>query len=136
MPNPRDIHVILEISQEEKPSFFPGVPRLYVAVNEFPDVLKFDLKSIKACVSGAAPLPAAVAEEFERVTDGGQLVEGYGLTECSPVTHVNPFNGVRKPGLDRPAGPRHRRADHVDRRSGQGDAAGRARRALHPGARR
>jgi long-chain acyl-CoA synthetase len=98
IPNPRDIHVILEMTQDEKPSLFPGVPRLYIAVNEHPDALKYDLKSIMACVSGAAPLPVAVAKEFERVTGGGQLVEGYGLTECSPVTHANPFNGVRKPG--------------------------------------
>lgn len=98
VPNPRDIHMILELTQEEKPSFFPGVPRLYIAVNEHPDALKFDLKSIKACVSGAAPLPLAVAKEFEKVTGGGQLVEGYGLTECSPVTHANPFSGVRKAG--------------------------------------
>jgi long-chain acyl-CoA synthetase len=90
--------MILELTQTEKPSLFPGVPRLYIAVNEHPDVLKFDLKSIKACVSGAAPLPVAVAQEFEKVTGGGQLVEGYGLTECSPVTHANPFSGVRKPG--------------------------------------
>jgi long-chain acyl-CoA synthetase len=98
VPNPRDIHLILELTDHEKPTLFPGVPRLYVAVNEHPDVGKFDLKSIMACVSGAAPLPVAVAKEFERVTGGGQLVEGYGLTECSPVTHANPFNGVRKPG--------------------------------------
>src|SRR3990172_8910351 len=98
VPNPRDIHMILELTQAEKPSLFPGVPRLYIAVNEHPDALKFDLKSIKACVSGAAPLPVAVAKEFEKVTGGGQLVEGYGLTECSPVTHANPFSGGRKPG--------------------------------------
>jgi len=98
VPNPRDIHMILEISQKERPTFFPGVPRLYVAVNEFPDVGKFDLKSVKACVSGAAPLPKAVAEEFARVSDGAVLVEGYGLTECSPVTHVNPMDGRSRPG--------------------------------------
>jgi long-chain acyl-CoA synthetase len=98
VPNPRDIHMILEISQKERPTFFPGVPRLYVAVNEFPEVSKFDLKSVKACVSGAAPLPKAVAEEFARVSDGAVLVEGYGLTECSPVTHVNPLDGRSRPG--------------------------------------
>jgi long-chain acyl-CoA synthetase len=98
VPNPRDLHMVLELIHKEHATIFPGVPRLYIAVNEHPQTAKFDLKSIKACVSGAAPLPLAVAKEFERVTDGGQLVEGYGLTECSPVTHANPFTGVRKPG--------------------------------------
>jgi long-chain acyl-CoA synthetase len=98
VPNPRDLHMVLELIHKEHATIFPGVPRLYIAVNEHPQTPKFNLKSIKACVSGAAPLPLAVAKEFERVTEGGQLVEGYGLTECSPVTHANPFNGVRKPG--------------------------------------
>jgi long-chain acyl-CoA synthetase len=98
VPNPRDIHMVLELIQKEEPSLFPGVPRLYIAINENPKTPGFDLNTIKACVSGAAPLPMAVAEEFERVTGGGQVVEGFGLTECSPVTHANPFNGVRKPG--------------------------------------
>jgi long-chain acyl-CoA synthetase len=77
---------------KEKPSFFPGVPRLFVALNESPETKKYDLKSLKACISGAAPLPQAVADEFRRVTGGANLVEGYGMTETSPVTHVNPFD--------------------------------------------
>ena len=65
---------------------------LFVALNEAPETPKYDLKSVKACISGAAPLPRAVAEKFREVTGGAHLVEGYGLTETSPVTHVNPFD--------------------------------------------
>src|SRR5439155_11744899 len=70
---------------------------LYVAINEAPETPKYDLRSIKACISGAAPLPAIVAETFERIT-GGELVEGFGMTEASPVTHANPIVGRRKVG--------------------------------------
>jgi long-chain acyl-CoA synthetase len=87
-----EVHMALKQLDKEKPSFFPGVPRLFVALNEAPETAKYDLKSVKACISGAAPLPRAVAEKFHRVTGGANLVEGYGLTETSPVTHVNPFD--------------------------------------------
>ncbi|MGE5227102.1 MAG: long-chain-fatty-acid--CoA ligase, partial [Planctomycetaceae bacterium] len=96
--NPRDLHMILELIDHEKPTLFPGVPRLYISLNEHPQTPSFDLKSLKACISGAAPLPTAVAKEFERITGGAQVVEGYGLTECSPVTHANPVHGMRKEG--------------------------------------
>ena len=87
-----EVHMALKELDKEKPSFFPGVPRLFVALNEAPETAKYDLKSVKACISGAAPLPRAVAEKFHQVTGGANLVEGYGLTETSPVAHVNPFD--------------------------------------------
>jgi long-chain acyl-CoA synthetase len=87
-----EVPMALKQLDKEKPSFFPGVPRLFVALNEAPETAKYDLKSVKACISGAAPLPRAVAEKFHQVTGGASLVEGYGLTETSPVTHVNPFD--------------------------------------------
>jgi long-chain acyl-CoA synthetase len=96
--NPRDLEMVLELIDHEKPTLFPGVPRMYIALNEHPHTSNYDLKSLKACISGAAPLPVAVAKEFERITGGAQVVEGFGLTECSPVTHANPFDGERRPG--------------------------------------
>lgn len=93
-----DLHLVLKALAKEKPSLFPGVPRLYQALNEAPETRKYDLRSVKACVSGAAPLPQAVAERFREITGGAQVVEGYGLTEASPVTHANPIDGRGRPG--------------------------------------
>jgi len=98
IPNPRDIHAVLESISKEKASLFAGVPRMYIALNENPKTPEFDLKSLKVCVSGGAPLPGAVAEEFARITGGASLLEGYGLTETSPIATANPFNGERKVG--------------------------------------
>jgi long-chain acyl-CoA synthetase len=80
-----------------RPTLFPGVPTMYVAVNNEAAKGGHDLSSIKACLSGAAPLPMEVAERFERFS-GGRLVEGYGLSECSPIALANPIYGKRKAG--------------------------------------
>ncbi len=93
-----EIDMVLKALSKEKPSLFPGVPRMYIALNEDPRTPKHDLASLKACVSGAAPLPMAVAKRFEEITGGAKVVEGYGLTECSPVTHANPLVGERREG--------------------------------------
>ncbi|MFC4766420.1 long-chain-fatty-acid--CoA ligase [Effusibacillus consociatus] len=85
---------VLATIQKEKPTLFPGAPTMYIALLNHPDLEKYDLSSIKACISGSAPLPLEVQERFEAIT-GGKLVEGYGLTEASPVTHANPIWGHR-----------------------------------------
>jgi long-chain acyl-CoA synthetase len=92
-----ELEPTLKVIQKEKPTLFPGVPRLYIAINEGKETQKYDLTSIRACLSGAAPLPVAVAEKFEKIT-GAKVVEGYGLTETSPVTHANPLDGRARPG--------------------------------------
>jgi long-chain acyl-CoA synthetase len=92
-----ELDQVLEHIQQYKPSIFPGVPSIYMAINGAPKVRSYGLSSIKACVSGAAPLPIEVQETFEKLTRG-RLVEGYGLTEASPVTHVNPFQPTEKVG--------------------------------------
>jgi long-chain acyl-CoA synthetase len=92
-----ELEPTLKAIQKEKPTLFPGVPRLYIAINEAKETAKYDLKSVKACLSGAAPLPIAVAEKFTSIT-GATVVEGYGLTETSPITHANPLDGRARPG--------------------------------------
>jgi len=91
------IDQILKAIKRYKPTIFPGVPSMYVAINSFRGVRRFGVSSIRACISGSAPLPVEVQEAFEKLTKG-RLVEGYGLTEASPVTHATPLNGMRKVG--------------------------------------
>ncbi|ATO50480.1 AMP-binding protein [Brevibacillus laterosporus] len=83
-----DVKQILQLIQKERPTIFPGAPTMYIGLINHPDIKNYDLSSIEACVSGSAPLPLEVQERFEEIT-GGKLVEGYGLTETSPVTHSN-----------------------------------------------
>jgi long-chain acyl-CoA synthetase len=101
--NPRDLHLVLEEMAKEKPTFVPGVPRLFNAISESPLAKKFDLTSVTACISGGAALPVAVAERFAAITNGAKLVEGYGLTESSPFTHVNPLDAPRPGSIGVPA---------------------------------
>ncbi|HEX6383722.1 MAG TPA: alpha/beta fold hydrolase [Anaerolineae bacterium] len=88
---------VLQNIKKYRPTLFPGVPTMYVAINNFPGVRKYNVRSIRACISGAAPLPIEVKERFEKLTKG-KLVEGYGLSEASPVTHANPIHGRNKMG--------------------------------------
>ncbi|MGP3608938.1 AMP-binding protein [Anoxybacteroides rupiense] len=83
-----DIKTTLKTIEKKRPTLFPGAPTMYIALLNDPDLLKYDLSSIKACISGSASLPVEVQEKFEALT-GGKVIEGYGLTEASPVTHAN-----------------------------------------------
>lgn len=88
---------VLKSIKKHKPTIFPGSPSMYVAINNFPGVRKYGIRTIKACISGSAPLPVEVQEAFEKLTKG-KLVEGYGLTEASPITHANPLGKNRRLG--------------------------------------
>jgi long-chain acyl-CoA synthetase len=92
-----EVKEVLRTIAEHRVTFFPGAPTMYVAVNNFPGVEQVDLGSVKGCLSGSAPLPPEVQRRFEELT-GAVLVEGYGLSEASPITHVNPLGGVRRAG--------------------------------------
>ncbi|MEM1872631.1 MAG: AMP-binding protein, partial [Candidatus Nezhaarchaeales archaeon] len=86
---------VLETIQKYGVTLFPGVPTLYAMLLAHPDIKKYNLRSVKFCISGAAPLPPEVQRRFMEVT-GGVLVEGYGLSEASPVTHANPLDKSMK----------------------------------------
>jgi len=92
-----DIAEVVTAIEKHQVTHFPGVPTMYVAFNTFPGIEKRNIRSVKVCLSGAAPLPVEVANKFEELT-GAKLVEGYGLTEAAPVTHCNPLYGKRKVG--------------------------------------
>ncbi|MGP4075761.1 long-chain-fatty-acid--CoA ligase [Halobacillus sp. K22] len=92
-----DAEEVLKVIEKQRPTLFPGAPTIYIALLNHPNLKKYDLSSIEACISGSAPLPVEVQENFERITKG-KLVEGYGLTETSPTTHSNLIWGRRVSG--------------------------------------
>jgi len=93
-PEPKSI---LEGISRYKATYMPAVPTLYTGMINFPDLKKYDITSLTACFSGGAPLPMETIRNFESLT-GSVICEGYGLTETTPVTHINPMGGKTKPG--------------------------------------
>ncbi len=88
---------VLHFINKYRPTIFPGIQAMYLAIGHYPKIHKYDLTSIKAAISGAGPLMREVQERFEELTKA-RIVEGYGLSEASPVTHCNPVFGKRKLG--------------------------------------
>jgi len=99
IPNARDLKDLLENIKKYRPTIFPGVPTLYNALNNHPDVVsgKYDLSSIKSCISGSAPLLRETKERFEELS-GGKVFEGFGLSEAPTATHCNPLLGENRTG--------------------------------------
>lgn len=99
VPNPRDLKDVLENIAKYKATIFPGVPAMYNGINNHPDVKagKYELSSIKACISGSAALMRETKDQFEKLT-GGKVFEGYGLSEAPTATHCNPLIGENKTG--------------------------------------
>jgi len=97
VPDPRDVKDVLGNIQKYKATYYPGVPALYNLINHYPEVDKYDISSIKACISGSAPLLRETKEQFEAIT-GGVVFEGYGLSEAPTATHCNPMLGENRTG--------------------------------------
>ncbi len=89
LPNPRDVGALVQAIARERVTIFPGVPALYNSLNQYPGVERIDVRSVKYCLSGSAPIAVDVLARFERLT-GATILEGFGLTETSPLTHANP----------------------------------------------
>ncbi|MFN2144817.1 MAG: long-chain-fatty-acid--CoA ligase [Anaerolineales bacterium] len=99
VPDPRDMKDVLDNATKYKATIYPGVPAMYNAINNNPDVQsgKYDLSNIQVCISGSAPLMRETKLKFEEIT-GGALAEGYGLSEAPVASHCNPLFGLNKTG--------------------------------------
>lgn len=93
-----DLKELLKTMHATRPTFFGGVPTIFAAINTFPKLSKYNLSSLKHCISGGASLPAAVQQTFKEKTGGATVVEGYGLSEASPVIACNPLHSGGKNG--------------------------------------
>lgn len=91
----------LKMIQKYRPTLFPGVPTMYLGIAQEIARHGGDISSVRICISGSAPLPKEVQANFEKLS-GGKVVEGYGLSEASPVTHCNPLYGEQRPGIGLP----------------------------------
>lgn len=96
-PNPRETSLMLDIIQNQRITLYPGVPNMYIGIINHPKVKEYNLRSVKACLSGGAALPVEVAQKFKEIT-GGNLCEGFGMTELSPVATANPIFGESRAG--------------------------------------
>jgi long-chain acyl-CoA synthetase len=97
LSDPRDVAGLIDAIERERVTFFPAVPAMFQAINGFAGIEGRDLSSVSLCISGSAPIPRDVQERFEKLT-GAVILEGFGLSETSPVTHCNPRRGTRKVG--------------------------------------
>jgi len=97
IPDPRDVKAIVRAIATHRVTLLPAVPPIFNAILNYPKIGDIDLKSVKRCFSGSAAMAEEVLRRFEELT-GSRIVEGFGLSEASPVTHMNPLNGLRKPG--------------------------------------
>ncbi|WP_153731768.1 long-chain-fatty-acid--CoA ligase [Sporosarcina obsidiansis] len=92
-----DVQIVLDSIRKYKPSFFPGVPKMYSAFINFQNIQRYDLSCLKYCTCGSAPLPIEVIKRFKELS-GVMIAEGFGLSEASPTTHRNPVWGKQKVG--------------------------------------
>lgn len=89
---------VLKTIDRKRPTIFPCAPSIFIALLQQKNLEKYDLSSVRYCISGSAPMPVPIMEKFNSLTNGANIVEGFGLTEASPITHLNPLRGNSKNG--------------------------------------